>query len=455
MSTKKHNINMLKEFAEKKGGKCLSNEYINAHTKYLWEDEEGFQWEAKWCNIKNGNWSSNIANKNKSKNLRKYTIDDLKEFAEKKGGKCLSEKYINDKFKYIWEDKDGVVFKKSWWDVRAMGYWSPKQKSEKLRKLKTKYTIDYLKEFAKDLGGKCISDTYIGVNSSYIWEDSEGNQFTRTWTKVKKCDTLVHYNSISNGQQEIIDFLTEIGVDDLSINDRTLINPYEVDILSHKHKIAIEFNGLKYHNTSCKEITVDYHKDKTELVESKGYKLLQIYDLEWNTRKNQVKSFIRAAYGKCSNRLYARNCKVTKIDSDVCSEFLNRYHILGGNTRGQGYGLYHDDILVAVVMIGIHPNKRDDSMYLNRFCVKNDYYIIGGLSKLVKYAKKDYETMYTWLDRRFTNPNNWVKSGWTIVDTTKPVISYYDINKKKLYRNRKGREELVCVYDCGKIKLKI
>lgn len=455
MSTKKHNIGMLKELAEERGGKCLSEVYVNAHTKYLWEDEEGFQWEAKWCNILKGQWSPNLSNKKKSKSLAKYTISDLKQFAESKGGKCLSKEYINDKFKYTWEDKDGIIFKKSWWDVRAMGYWSPKQKSEKLKKAKTKYTIEQLKEYAEEYGGKCLSDEYIGVNSNYTWEDSDGNIFTRTWARVKKGDTLKCYNTVSNGQQEIIDFLIEIGVDDIQVNDRTLISPYEIDILSRKHKIGIEYNGLKYHNTSCKEITVDYHKNKTELVESKGYKILQVYDLEWNTRKNQVKSFIRAAYGKCSNRIYARNCTVSKIDSEICRDFLHKYHILGGNTNGQGYGLYNKGLLVAVIMIGKHPNKSDNSDYLNRFCVKDDYYIIGGLSKLVKFAKNDNKTMYTWLDRRFTNSKNWVKSGWTIVDVTKPVISYYDVSSKKMYRNRSGREDLVCVYDCGKIKLRI
>ncbi|MCP4898302.1 MAG: hypothetical protein GY906_15115, partial [bacterium] len=38
------------------GGKCLSDTYINTHTKLLWECKQGHQWEAKPSNIKSGRW---------------------------------------------------------------------------------------------------------------------------------------------------------------------------------------------------------------------------------------------------------------------------------------------------------------------------------------------------------------------------------------------------------------
>lgn len=46
------------KFAESKGGKCLSTEYINNRTKMLWkcENPEHYVWEATFDGIKNGGW---------------------------------------------------------------------------------------------------------------------------------------------------------------------------------------------------------------------------------------------------------------------------------------------------------------------------------------------------------------------------------------------------------------
>ena len=48
----------LQNKANEYNGKCLSLEYINSKTKYLWECEKGHQWEATWINVgyKNATW---------------------------------------------------------------------------------------------------------------------------------------------------------------------------------------------------------------------------------------------------------------------------------------------------------------------------------------------------------------------------------------------------------------
>lgn len=46
------NIESLRTYAFSKGGKCLSVEYINKRTKYLWQCTEGHEWQAAWGNVK-------------------------------------------------------------------------------------------------------------------------------------------------------------------------------------------------------------------------------------------------------------------------------------------------------------------------------------------------------------------------------------------------------------------
>ena len=49
---KKLNIMEMQEIARQKGGKCLSNEYINARTSLIWQCNKGHKWKAEPQSIK-------------------------------------------------------------------------------------------------------------------------------------------------------------------------------------------------------------------------------------------------------------------------------------------------------------------------------------------------------------------------------------------------------------------
>lgn len=49
-------IDDMKILAAQRGGLCLSEEYVNAHTKLTWRCSEGHIWEAKPNNIQQGKW---------------------------------------------------------------------------------------------------------------------------------------------------------------------------------------------------------------------------------------------------------------------------------------------------------------------------------------------------------------------------------------------------------------
>ena len=49
-------IEEMRMLASVKGGKCLSNDYVNLKTKLIWECSKGHTWEATPANIKKGSW---------------------------------------------------------------------------------------------------------------------------------------------------------------------------------------------------------------------------------------------------------------------------------------------------------------------------------------------------------------------------------------------------------------
>lgn len=469
---KNYSIIDLQEFAKTKNGKCLSDKYINSHTKYLWEDHLGNRWEAKWYSILNGRWSPFLV-KEKQRNFNlKYTINDLHSFAETKGGKCLSIEYVKTKTKYLWLDSKNRKFQMTWEAVLA-GQWSPYEKQEKLSKLKTKYTLNDLIEYAKRFNGECLSKEYIKASSIYKWKDENGNIFFKSWFKLKKSNSFYGYNPISNGHNQIIAFLKEeLNLNDIKINSRETINDFELDIFIKSKNIAIEYNGTYWHSEANERIYKNYHLDKYNICKNNNIKLIQIFDFEWKNKKDQVKSFLRSALGCNQIKLNARDLNVQEINKQDAKEFLNKYHILGGNNKFlKAFGLIDPNYgLVSVITIGMH-HRNNKELVLTRYCGKDNITVRGGLSKLTKAALSQFNSLTTWIDLRMSNGESWIKNGWKLVGVLPPDYFYYHTKKSKIISKQSRRKTvvntpknmsehehalkdgLVRVYDCGKIKL--
>jgi hypothetical protein len=55
------NLQQIKELAQKRGGECISTEYINSKTKLRWRCEHGHEWETTPDTIKRGRWCPKCA----------------------------------------------------------------------------------------------------------------------------------------------------------------------------------------------------------------------------------------------------------------------------------------------------------------------------------------------------------------------------------------------------------
>lgn len=107
-----------KKFAEAKGGKCLSTEYFTVKTKMKWECEHGHEWESTFSQLKyNKAWCPICVKKHK------HDIELCKKIAIERGGKCLSETYVNNRHNLKWKCEcgreweatlDNIMNRKSW-----------------------------------------------------------------------------------------------------------------------------------------------------------------------------------------------------------------------------------------------------------------------------------------------------------------------------------------------------
>ena len=173
----------LKMIAQERGGKCLSNKYVNALTQLLWECAEGHQWQAPPNRIKNGHWCKECGIK-KGAALRIGDIIEMRNIAKERGGICLSEKYVNSSTKLIWECSIGHIWQAAPRDIKS-GHWCKKcgyKKNAESRRL----GIEKMHSIVKDRGGKCLSKIYANNKTKLLWECAIGHKWEATPNNVMR-----------------------------------------------------------------------------------------------------------------------------------------------------------------------------------------------------------------------------------------------------------------------------
>lgn len=116
---KRIGLKVMKDIALDKGGKCLSNTYINARKHLEWECAEGHKWTAPSEHVKRGSWCNVCANKK-----RRLGIEAMHEMAKVKKGFCLSKEYKNTKTKLHWQCEHGHKWEATPSNIRS-GTWCP------------------------------------------------------------------------------------------------------------------------------------------------------------------------------------------------------------------------------------------------------------------------------------------------------------------------------------------
>lgn len=158
--------------AQKRNGICLSKKYINNNTKLKWQCEAGHSWEAVPSSIKSGSWCPICAGNIPLK------IVDMQKLAIEKGGKCLSKKYINSNIKLKWQCKKGHTWDATSKNIKT-GYWCPVCAGT------LPLTIEEMQKIATDRGGKCLSTKYINSSTKLKWQCSEGHIWENTPLSIK------------------------------------------------------------------------------------------------------------------------------------------------------------------------------------------------------------------------------------------------------------------------------
>jgi len=206
----------------------------------------------------------------------------------------------------------------------------------------------------------------------------------------------------------------------------------ELDIYIPDLKLAIEYNGLYWHNELYKSKI--YHKEKTEMCEKNDIQLLHIWEDDLNYRPDIIKSTLLNKLNK-SNKIYARKCILKEIkDNSIVRDFLFENHIQGFVGSNVKLGLYYNNELVSLMTFGktrkhMGNTSIEGEYEMIRFCNKKVTSVIGGASKLLKYFIRNYNPhkIITYADRSYSKGNLYTKIGFTFEHDTEP--NYYYVSR--------------------------
>lgn len=444
-----------------------------------------------------------MLSKSKETSLKKYGVDNISKLdsvKESKRQKSLEAYGVDNPFKseQIKEKSKKTIFEK-------YGVEHPLKSSlfkEKIRKTNLeRYGVENPSQtsFVKDLK---LSRLNGGLTQTTISKESGFTKYLGEGTYQMLCDNgeshlyeirrhLYHARRYSGGVKCTI--CSPIGEQKsvkeeqlykwiLSIYDGEVIQSYrdvlEIDIYFPELSIGIEFNGLYWHSELFKG--KDYHLKKTNYFAEKGIRIYHIWEDDWDSKEDIIKSQINNWLGLTKNKVFARKCQIEVVnDSRLVRSFLDTNHIQGFVRYTICLGLYYDRELVSIMCFDHTEGRKkmsDTEWNLSRFCNKSSFSVVGAASKLLNYFLQKFSPsrIITFADKEWSIGDLYYKLGFEKKYETKPNYKYL-VDKKRINKQRFKKSRLVLegydinkseaeimsergiwkVWDCGQIKFEI
>jgi hypothetical protein len=310
--------------------------------------------------------------------------------------------------------------------------------------------------------------------SQIFFDKYAGNPMLCQEIKEKHIKSLLNRDKSSVAEIEVRDFIKSLGYEVV----KTYIGgnePKEIDIHAVGTKFFLEFNIAFYHSSYFPKITSSYHKKKREQCLSQyGAHLIQIFDYEWETKKQQVKGFLESKLSKTFEKIRASDCEVRQIDKTMANIFLDAIHLQGGSKLAfMCLGLFKGDRLLSVMQFSKpHRQNMDARPHMSRFATLNGVRVYGGLSKMSKYAFNLSGEFISYVHCRLSNGDSYRKAGYELELVVNPDYVYFDVKSGDIVSKQSRKKQTIItpdgmtekqfaasqglyqVHDCGKLRFK-
>lgn len=258
-------------------------------------------------------------------------------------------------------------------------------------------------------------------------------------------------NNISLAEDEIVSFITdELGITNVIKRNKKLIPPYELDIYLPDYNLAIEYDGVVWHSEKFGRDRY-YHIDKLNKCNDIGINLINIFEDEYNDKRDIVYEKLRHLLGKDGNKekAYARKCIVKEISKNETKSFLDKNHIQGYVPSTVYLGAFFNNTLVGVMTF--RKESTEGKWELSRFATDIHKHCVGLGGKLFKYFISNYnpDEVKSFADRRWTihqDNNLYTRLGFKLDSILKPDYSYVTSKSKRVHKFNMRKNLLIKRY---------
>ncbi len=242
---------------------------------------------------------------------------------------------------------------------------------------------------------------------------------------------------------------------DVLSNNRTVINPYEIDIVIDK--LCIEYDGLLFHSKGIGFPGDCSYRFKDKLI-PEDYQLLTIFEDEFidETKRKIWFSIIKNKLNQKENII---NYSIKEIDKFQSNDFLRNNSLLGEIKSDINIGLFDSkNALVQILCVQKHGNKCGDYVITNlctNICANLDYNL------LLDYFELNYKPtkIKLILNKRWNKASEYEKYGFKLIKETEPNKFYFKVNVNKLFLDSGENEKDMLennhriIYDYGNLEM--
>jgi hypothetical protein len=270
-----------------------------------------------------------------------YCIEYMKQIAKERGGKCLSDIYINMTTHLKWQCECGNIWYATPTCVISRGQWCPKcsKKHTGIKRLDWKV----IQNAAIKKGGHVVSteDEYINIYSKLKWQCKYGHIWEACIDTIKNTTKWCPMCNISYGENiSRIVFETIFKKSFSSVKPEWLLNPetnksLELDGYNDELKLAFEYNGIQHYNNSFytktrNTLSKQQQRDiiKNKICNEKGIKLITIpYIIDNEEIKNYIIIELKKLGYDIDENVKIDKSKVYRINKH--KEFEKKVNALG------------------------------------------------------------------------------------------------------------------------------
>jgi hypothetical protein len=420
-------------------GKSLSESFINSVKGYR-------RWCSRSCYKLSTEWKTQIAKVSQAKYGTDHPLSSA--IVQQKRKKTNLEKYgsanpmfwSGDLFKERMLKRYGATNSRHVPEINEKILGSITTKNQEMFKQKLATHLEQLEIYP--LEQIDLSERFKPIK----FKHSCGKEITSSLDKVYKirCFDCHRPKNLSIFQHEVESYIASLINYDVKRNDRTKIAPYELDIFVPELNFAVEAHGDYWHTDLYVEPTA--HQAKAALCDANGIQLIQIFESEWRSKPDIIKSILAAKLQQVPQTFNARELSLVEVFTEDEIKFFNETHLQGYARSAICLGLVHNGKFVSMMSFDKPRFNRRVDWEMIRFSNLPFTRVNGGAGKLLASFMRSHQgcgTLLTYADRRFSNGNLYKKLGFTLQGVTAPNYWYVNFKKNiKLSRYQAQKKKL-------------